>query len=342
MFLTETTTRHALVVKHRHFQDRTQTKLQSNSTRLVGASSADPIDVDDNDNCNPNDRDDDDPTTRSPTFLGADDADAPPPVLREESDGEDAPIRLDDIPDYVPGGDGAAAAEDGSDDAAARSSRRRREPAKRAQRQQVAMSRDAVEIADSEFEDDEEDEVGDGDRAAMQDEGRGPATEPAKDDDDEDDDLFVRGEDDSDGDDMQSDSDSASLASDLPARPSKRLQRTRNPADDALRGDRDRGAADSGRNDDKKKLALTVTYEGFSIYGRVLCLVVRRRDPGTDTAGGTVAGIGLGATSSGTGGRGSKGKGRAASAGGSAGTGQAVMENWISSTQVPLGMEEDG
>ncbi len=29
--------------------------------------------------------------------------------------------------------------------------------------------------------------------------------------------------------------------------------------------------------DDKKKLALNTSYEGFSIYGRILCLVVKRR-----------------------------------------------------------------
>lgn len=54
--------------------------------------------------------------------------------------------------------------------------------------------------------------------------------------------------------------------------------------------------------DDKKKMAMDVSYEGFSIYGRVLCLVVKRRD--------------------------NKGK---RSAGGS----QAMMEEWITATQMP-------
>lgn len=59
-------------------------------------------------------------------------------------------------------------------------------------------------------------------------------------------------------------------------------------------------------SDDKKKMAMDTTYDGFSIYGRVLCLVVKRRDR--------------------------KGKGRG---GPDAGVGQATMENWITSTQVP-------
>ena len=54
--------------------------------------------------------------------------------------------------------------------------------------------------------------------------------------------------------------------------------------------------------DDKKKMALNTTYDGFTIYGRILCLVVKRRGTarGTELAGGA---------------------------------GQAMMEEWISSTQ---------
>ena len=62
--------------------------------------------------------------------------------------------------------------------------------------------------------------------------------------------------------------------------------------------------------DDKKKMALNTTYDGFSIYGRILCMVVKRR-------GGT------------------KGK---APAGGS---GQAMMEEWITSTQLGEGRMMD-
>ena len=37
--------------------------------------------------------------------------------------------------------------------------------------------------------------------------------------------------------------------------------------------------------DDKKKLGLNTSYEGFSIYGRILCLVVKRRGGRTSTGG---------------------------------------------------------
>lgn len=57
-----------------------------------------------------------------------------------------------------------------------------------------------------------------------------------------------------------------------------------------------------GGEDDKKKLKLYTTYDGFSIYGRILCLVVKRR--------------GL-----------SRGKEPVRE------TGQAMMEEWITSTQ---------
>ena len=62
--------------------------------------------------------------------------------------------------------------------------------------------------------------------------------------------------------------------------------------------------------DDKKKMALNTSYDGFSIYGRILCLIVRRK--GT-----------------------AKGK---ESAGGA---GQAMMEDWIVSTQMAEGQMMD-
>ena len=41
---------------------------------------------------------------------------------------------------------------------------------------------------------------------------------------------------------------------------------------------RARGAADlGGESEDKKKLDMDLSYDGFSIYGRILCLVVKRR-----------------------------------------------------------------
>jgi hypothetical protein len=63
-------------------------------------------------------------------------------------------------------------------------------------------------------------------------------------------------------------------------------------------------------SDVKKKMAMDTSYDGFSIYGRVLCLVVKRRDK--------------------------KGKGPAGLTGG-----QAMMEDWITSTQIPVVPDED-
>ena len=68
-----------------------------------------------------------------------------------------------------------------------------------------------------------------------------------------------------------------------------------------------------GGEDDKKKLSLDTTYDGFSIYGRILCLVVKRK--------GTV-------------------KGKEAAVG-SAESGKAMMEEWISSTQMAEGQMMD-
>ena len=45
---------------------------------------------------------------------------------------------------------------------------------------------------------------------------------------------------------------------------------------------------DDEHDDDKKKLALKTTYDGFSIYGRILCLIVKRK--GKKAAPGTVSG----------------------------------------------------
>lgn len=66
---------------------------------------------------------------------------------------------------------------------------------------------------------------------------------------------------------------------------------------------------EGGGEDGKKKMAFNTTYDGYAIYGRILCLIVKRR--------GVV-----------------RGKDAVA------GTGQAVMEEWVRSTQVGGG--EDG
>ena len=62
--------------------------------------------------------------------------------------------------------------------------------------------------------------------------------------------------------------------------------------------------------DGKKKLAMGTTYDGFRIYGRILCLVVKRK--------GVVKGKQV-----------------------TGGTGQAVMEEWIASTQMGEGRMMD-
>lgn len=87
------------------------------------------------------------------------------------------------------------------------------------------------------------------------------------------------------------------------------------------------GAPEGAQRDDKKKLAMDISYEGFSIYGRVLCLVIKRRD---GYAGGKGKGKAVATTSAAS----------TAARGGRAGQsvapgGQAVMENWITSTQMP-------
>lgn len=87
--------------------------------------------------------------------------------------------------------------------------------------------------------------------------------------------------------------------------------------------------ATSEERDDKKKMAMDISFEGFAIYGRVLCLVVKKRDglarPGVK-AGKRAAGAGASIVQPDDNKPG----------------GQAMMENWISSTQMPNpGAEED-
>lgn len=91
--------------------------------------------------------------------------------------------------------------------------------------------------------------------------------------------------------------------------PARKRRKDKQPADEEV-----------GGRDDKKKLAMDISYEGFAIYGRVLCLVVKRRDIGRAVTGP------------------SSGKALTAQPGG-----QAMMENWITSTQMPeAAVDEDG
>lgn len=74
---------------------------------------------------------------------------------------------------------------------------------------------------------------------------------------------------------------------------------------------RNKGEAEDEAGDNKKKMAMSTTYEGFAMYGRVLCLVVKRKDQKE------------------------KGKGKERS------EGQAMMEDWIASTQMRAS-DDDG
>jgi len=179
IFLTETSTRHSLLTKQKHFRDAGKKVLQSNSQKLTGATNDTAIDVED-----------------------------APAVRREES--EEDGLNLEDLP----------AAEDVeslfvADDEGSHRSKRRRA---------------SINIESS-----------------------------------------------------------SESSSGLSARPKRRKEDKDHPFKEG--------------NDDKKKMVMETTYDGFSIYGRVLCLVVKRKDR--------------------------KGK-QAAMSGG-----QAMMEDWITSTQMP-------
>ncbi len=75
-----------------------------------------------------------------------------------------------------------------------------------------------------------------------------------------------------------------------------------------IAGDEDEDADTDTDTDAKRKMALDTIYDGFSIYGRILCLVVKRL--------GAVKGLG----------KDGAGQGH--------GQGKARMEEWIASTQM--------
>ncbi|KAI1100517.1 hypothetical protein F4804DRAFT_318766 [Jackrogersella minutella] len=250
IFLTETSTRHALLTKHKHFHDTTQTKLTSNSGRLTGETNEAPVDVD------------------ATTEMG-------PVLRREESDDEDAAVTLATLP--------AA-----DETAAGTSSGRRPKRTRRNTEAETAADRNADDQRQSDVEIVSDDQ------------------------DDDEDGLFVHDEDDLD--------DDAGTRSP----PAKRRR-----AGKAVGGNaKDDQSFDE--DDDKKKLAMDISYEGFSIYGRVLCLVVKRRD----------GNIGSGPQPVGRGGKATPAAGGShATKPGGGGGGQVMMENFIISTQVPAGAE---
>ncbi|KAM0440993.1 hypothetical protein ACHAPT_000298 [Fusarium lateritium] len=204
IFLTETSTRHSLITKTKHFREKLPPRMESNSSKLIGETDNVPVDVD------------------------AEDHTA---VLQEDED----QVLLADIPLV--------------ETTTRRSKRQRGRPIR---------------------DDDDSEASGDDETAAS----------------------------------------AIEIDSDTEAPPHKRH--------------RGRGASssedDSGENDDKKKLALDVSYDGFAIYGQVLCLVVKKKETGRPlqhAAGGGGGSVGA--------------RGRP--------EGQAMMENWISSTQIPVGEE---
>lgn len=191
MFLTETSTRHSLLSKQKHFREKAPRMMQSNSTKLISETNDEPIDVD---------------------------ASNDPLVLREEESDDDK-LNLAEIP------------------LVGRPKRQRNNDPS------------YVNVEDS----NEEDELP-----------------------------------------IEIDSDGGEPAS-------KRVREAVGLASDD----------EDDETDDKKKMAMDVTYEGFAIYGRVLCLVVRKRENKPHSSRQTATG--------------------------SMTEGQARMENWITSTQVPVG-----
>ncbi|UKZ65210.1 uncharacterized protein TrAtP1_006405 [Trichoderma atroviride] len=110
--------------------------------------------------------------------------------------------------------------------------------------------------------------------------------------DDDEDDLFVGSDDDG------GDADDASVIDvDSDSRRPKRLRGPMKPPASESEG--------QFHDDYKKNLAMDVSYEGFAIYGRVLCLIVKKKEA-KKTAQQNLGG-------------------------------QAKMENWITSTQIPVG-----
>ncbi len=257
IFLTETDKRHSLLYKQKHFRDKTQTKLISNSSKLVGASSEAPIDIDD-----------------AELFGGETEAAGIPGLLREDSDEND--LALANIPSV----DDTAGVEDD-------------EPVNRRPKRGRHQSKD---------------------QQAEEGEAGHQEAEPIEVDDSEDE-LFV-----SNDSDLGSDDDNSSG---MRPPPSKR-RKEKEPVDVQD------GMDAESRGDGKKKMAMDISYDGFAIYGRVLCLVVKRRDGGRPRGGRGVAGP------AGVGNKSQTGAGSQAQLGG-----QASMENWITSTQLAADAAED-
>lgn len=307
MFLTETSTRHSLLFKHKHFQDTTQTKLTSNASKLTGngASWDVPIDVE----------------QQLHQQQGRQDHDNGPaaatvsPSLRIEEDDDDSDmIALHDIP-----------TRDQDETTAVASTRfsgpqiRRRRSTRTHRGGGGSESGGGVrDISAS----DNADRSGSDDSDRQASSGSGSGSDLDREECEHD-----HGYDDAEDNDGSLFVDQHQEVAELVPSEVRRKHGASDPREH-----------EHGPDDDKKKLAMDISYEGFSIYGRVLCLVVKRREGG--------AGGGIGAT----GARGGKGKGAASAASVSttpagrsnrAPGGQATMANWIASTQIP-DTAEDG
>lgn len=191
MFLTETSTRHSILTKKKHFREKGPSMMQSNATKLIRETNDQPVDVDETD------------------FA---------PIRIEEGSDDEGGIDLSKIP---------------------------------VAKSQGGPKRDrSLAVEDSELDD---------------------------------------------GDDLGT---AIDVDADSEGPPSKRRREVAGPE------------SDSETEEDKKKMAMDVSYEGFAIYGRVLCLVVKKTSAGLKPS-------------------------HSSTPGGNAATGQAKMENWISSTQMP-------
>jgi hypothetical protein len=255
IFLPETNTRHSLLYKHKHFRDKTQTKLTSNSSKLTGTSRDAPIDVE----------------GKEALYGGSD----PIPLIRPEETDENDVIDLDNIPTLA---QDEADAAFGGDDTELEVISARRSKRRRSEGQPIGG-----EIGDSDQDgDDGEFDIDDIHTGLTDDENEGS----------DEDDMFVD------------------------QRPSKR--RREGEAELEAEPEPEPEPVVGVRGDDKKKMAMDISYEGFAIYGRVLCLVVKRRGGGIKSA--------------------ASNRSQTASQLG----GQAMMENWITSTQMPLADGAEG
>lgn len=298
VFLTETNTRHSLLFKHKHFRDTTQTRLTSNTSKLTGGGAS--LDV-------PSDVEQQ--LHQQQGRLDHDDGSPPPavpPGLRiEDNDDDDDVIVLHDIP-----------IRDQDETTAAAFTR-------------FAAAHRRSGGSESGGGDGGDRDISAFDNAADRSESDGSDRHPGSGSGSDNGSDLYREELDHNHDYDGAVDDGGSLFVDQHQELAEFA-----PAEVTRKhGASDPHGQEHGPGDDKKKLAMDISYEGFSIYGRVLCLVVKRREGD--------AGGGIGAT----GARGGKGKAAAASAasisassagrGNRAPSGQATMANWIASTQIP-------